>query len=364
MRFKKLLSMGIIGGIILSTSITSFATSFSDTDTHWSRFYVERLSEKKVINGYSNGLFKPDNSITREEVSTVLSKYIGTGKGSKGFKDITGRWSEDYITGLVEKGLVSGYPDGTFKPTNNITRAEFATIISKYLEVNNKVEKKATSNLTDISGWANESIKKVVESGYMSGYEDNTFRQNNNITRGEVATVIALIDGATKIEKINGTVVETQIEDILSDAFPDYLVTFHKGNFKNSNMAEGVGLKLWATDRDSFTKEKDNYVLEVKSDVVDNYTTKYFGEKLDHSSRWGLDSILPEGLGGMTSISSDGNGTYKYVVSEYISLNKKYKIDSIMKINDTEYLIKLTDNGNEYQILFENDLITEILLVE
>lgn len=366
MKFKKVIPSILITGLMFSSTITSFADSFTDTSKHWSRFYVERLSEEGVISGYGEGEFKPDNSITREEVSTILSKYIGAGKGSKSFKDIEGRWSQDYITGLLDKGLISGYPDGTFKPTNNITRAEFATMICNYLEQNNKLEKKNDIILTDIGGWAADSIRKVVESGYMSGYENGLFKPNNYITRAEVSTVIALIDGAYKTEDITDSNIISDIENLISDAFPDYLQGSYSENSKEIDIIESVGKKLWATSKDSFGKDENGvYTLKTSSDSIDEYTMKYFNKKFDHSSSYGIDYSLLEGKGGILQIKADGSGNYVFNVVEYNSLNKKYKLNSIKKVDTNKYLCTLKDNGIDYQIIVESNngvyTISEIL---
>ncbi len=104
------------------------------------------------------------------------------------FSDIGGHWAKKWIEGAVKLGFVSGYEDGTFKPDRTITRAEFSKLINNALHT----EKKATLSFSDVKQkeWFYGEIQKSVASGFFSGYENNTFRPNNPIKREEVAKVV------------------------------------------------------------------------------------------------------------------------------------------------------------------------------
>lgn len=204
MKFKKIMSLGIATCIFVSSlSTTTMAAGIKDIGNHWAKNYIQGLVEKKVINGYPDGTFKPENNITREEATTIVANYIGSEeikKEKESFSDVKKeRWSYTAIENLVEKKVINGYPDGTFKPVKDMTRAEFAAIINIYLKKNNKIEKKEDKKLKDIDKhWAKPMIEEVANSGYINGYPDGTFRPENNITRAEVATIIGMIDGIEK----------------------------------------------------------------------------------------------------------------------------------------------------------------------
>jgi len=104
------------------------------------------------------------------------------------FSDISGHWAESRIKEAVKIGFATGYKNGTFKPNATITRAEFATLLNNAMKNQNT----ATINLKDVkeNDWFYNQIQKAVAVGFFSGYEDNTFRPNNPITRQEVAKVI------------------------------------------------------------------------------------------------------------------------------------------------------------------------------
>ena len=92
------------------------------------------------------------------------------------------------VSTLDNGDIVKGYPDGTFKPNGKITRAEFASIAVRF---DTSATGEVSVPFTDISGhWAEDNIKKAYELGYISGYPDGTFRPNEPITRAEVASLI------------------------------------------------------------------------------------------------------------------------------------------------------------------------------
>jgi len=123
-----------------------------------------------------------------EEVTETKSVTAET-KSLTSFSDIEGHWAKNWIEKAVKLGFVSGYEDGTFKPDRTITRAEFSKLINNALHT----EKKADLSFSDVNNkeWFYAEIQKSVASGFFSGYENNTFRPNNPIKREEVAKVVS-----------------------------------------------------------------------------------------------------------------------------------------------------------------------------
>lgn len=113
----------------------------------------------------------------------------GNTRASYTFSDIEGHWAKNWINQAVELGFVSGYQDGTFKPDRTITRAEFSKLLNSAMHIENT----ARLNFSDVSSsdWFYNEVQKSVASGFFSGYEDNTFRPNNPIKREEVAKVVS-----------------------------------------------------------------------------------------------------------------------------------------------------------------------------
>jgi parallel beta-helix repeat protein len=109
-----------------------------------------------------------------------------------GLTDIQGHWAEGFIKGLVDKGYISGFPDGTFKPEDPITRAQYAAVISRAFEL---PRKRPAVTFVDVLGgfWALPFIQEATQMGFISGFPDNSFRPNQNLTR--VQAIVSLVDG-------------------------------------------------------------------------------------------------------------------------------------------------------------------------
>ena len=152
--------------------------------------HLERHEE--YIAGYPDGTVRPDGKITRAEVAAIFARL--TEKHTLAefvarFTDVKSTdWFADSIMKLSGKDIITGYPDGTFKPNKSITRAEFATIVSKYI----KNPKVANETFKDVpmNHWAKDAIAKVKAEGWISGYNDGTFRPDAPITRAEAVSIV------------------------------------------------------------------------------------------------------------------------------------------------------------------------------
>lgn len=155
---------------------------------------LEKVDHFAYIMGYPEGSIKPLNNITREEVAMIFYRLLtdesrnNLQSDANEFKDMAAdRWSNRAVSTLYKAGIITGYPDGTFKPLEPITRAEFATIASKF----DKLEPVIESLLTDIENhWAQVYINSSKIKGWIKGYEDNTFKPDQAITRAEAITLI------------------------------------------------------------------------------------------------------------------------------------------------------------------------------
>lgn len=157
---------------------------------------IEVLNKEIHFNyviGYTDGTIRPSNDISRAEVATIFFRLLTdeareqytTTAGD--FTDVkAGMWCNRAIATLTNMGIIKGYTDGSFQPNKSITRAELATIIARFakLDVN-------TKTFSDINGhWAQKNIELAAGNGWINGYEDGTFRPNNNITRAETFAMI------------------------------------------------------------------------------------------------------------------------------------------------------------------------------
>ncbi|MDY3031518.1 MAG: S-layer homology domain-containing protein [Clostridia bacterium] len=167
---------------------------------------AELNSEDHVayIIGYPEGDVRPENNISREEVATIFYRLLTDEARAKSFTKTNNlsdvdedRWSNNAISTLANSGYIEGYEDGTFRPANHITRAEFVTIVARFYET--VVAKDA--GFTDVSGhWAEDYINRAVYYRLLSGYDDGTFKPDNLIKRDEAMTIVNSILNR-KVEK-------------------------------------------------------------------------------------------------------------------------------------------------------------------
>ena len=145
------------------------------------------------IVGYPDGTVQPSGQITRAEATTIFfrlltdeSREANLTKTNRYTDVAAGAWYNTAISTMTRAGIVDGYPDGTFRPDAPITRAEMSKIISLFAELDKK-----TDRFSDIAGhWAEKYIKLAAGNGWIEGYPDGTFLPQRNITRAETATMI------------------------------------------------------------------------------------------------------------------------------------------------------------------------------
>lgn len=177
----------MVSSLILGLA-TAAPKSFSDVQTdHWAKEEIDYLIEKKVINGYPNGKFGPEDPIKRIDAATMMVRALGldtSNPKNPNFKDVKrGTDRFEVIATVVEEGIFGGV-DGYFYPNKTLTRAELAAIVNRAF----KLEKKTTkSTFKDVPSkhWAYADIQALVAHGITTGYPDNTFKPNQPIKRAE-----------------------------------------------------------------------------------------------------------------------------------------------------------------------------------
>ena len=150
------------------------------------------------IKGYPDGTVRPDGRITRAEVATILDRLMKDqvkarfdSKPTVNFSDVSsGAWYYDAVQMCAKAGIVAGYPDGSFKPDQAVTRAEFFKMVA--MLYSDTLNTPITGGIfKDINGhWAEKYIERAATLGWIAGYSDGTFRPSNYITRAEAMTMI------------------------------------------------------------------------------------------------------------------------------------------------------------------------------
>ena len=197
------------------------------------------------INGYPDGSVQPEGDITREEITSILYRitnhqyekpFVATGDV---FPDVlVGRWSTHDIEYMADKNIVYGYPDGEFKPTRNLSRAEFAALIFRFTGIEKANIKNPFTDF-DESHWAYDEILALTSSGLIEGYPDKSYKPENNITRAEVMTVINKLLGRKPLESYVKSLEFNPYNDLYEDKW--YYVTVLEATITHNYWLDNKG---------------------------------------------------------------------------------------------------------------------------
>lgn len=163
----------------------------TDISGNWAEPNITTLVHLGVIKGYPDGAFKPENTITRAEFVTILVKAFKLGNdNTKIYADTQNHWAREFISSAAAAGVITGVNDSQFAPDIPITREQMAVMIIRAARLNNNSSGKVFSDSAEISSWALSAIAIASSNNIISGYPDNTFKPRGNATRAEAATVI------------------------------------------------------------------------------------------------------------------------------------------------------------------------------
>lgn len=193
--------------IKVSSSSSSTSTQFpgiiitpvklNDIDGHWAEDAIIALVEDNIINGYTDGSFKPEWGITRAEFTKLLVCCLDLDSEIVDitYDDTINHWAKNYIAIGTKYGLVNGVGDNLFSPDTIVTREQMALILYRIAGKPSTTPSGYADRITGVSDWALDGVDYVSNVGFMKGFEDNTFRGKESTTRAQAATVLKrLID--------------------------------------------------------------------------------------------------------------------------------------------------------------------------
>lgn len=167
----------------------------TDIQGHWARESIEKMINQKVISGYSDGRFLPDKWISRAEFCTILVKYLAVENGFEqpmaSFTDTEHHWAKSYIEAAHKAGIVQGYNARTFGPDDPVTREQMTVMLGKAFNIQASDVALTFSDNEKIALWAYPYVAAAVHDKLISGYPDGSFRPQGNTTRAEAVTVLA-----------------------------------------------------------------------------------------------------------------------------------------------------------------------------
>lgn len=169
---------------------TETKNEFSDIHNHWSKENVKRAVDLGFVNGKSENEFSPDTNITRAEFATIIVRVLKLEMKKSDFIDISSDfWYNEYIGAVSSAGYMNG-ADGMFRPDDNITREEMCKVITNITGISEEIKEADFSDYENISDWAKQAVSKAYELGIVNGRNDGNFSPKDNSTRAEAVSVI------------------------------------------------------------------------------------------------------------------------------------------------------------------------------
>ena len=188
---------------VFELTVPTYSTSsklYSDMSAdNWATPYVMNLSDRNIFKGYEDGTFRPDISISRQEIAVALVRAMGleadaemASNNATGFADDAeiADWARGYVNMAVSKNLFTGYDDGEFKPTRTISRQELVTVVMRLSGDTETSTAMSYSDVGDIQDYAREYVGRATNLKIVGGYPDNTFQPFNDVTRAEAAKIL------------------------------------------------------------------------------------------------------------------------------------------------------------------------------
>jgi hypothetical protein len=199
------------------TAVRVDREQFADVPaSHWAAEDIQLLANKLIVSGVSETEFQPTRAITRAEFAALVVRSLGLATGdeaaapageegaeeAKSFSDVVGSaWYADAVMAASEAGLIAGYPDGTFRPNQTITRAELASLVVRALNYAGNDSELTAAEQADILGefkdvdqvgtWARAELAVAVQAGIVLGVGADTLAPNKTATRAEATAMLA-----------------------------------------------------------------------------------------------------------------------------------------------------------------------------
>ncbi len=314
---KKVLSLMLMLAVVLSSMVVMAAPSFTDMDTnHWAMPSVEKLVNEGTIRGYEDGSFRPDNTVTRAEFVKMIGK--GNEKREEDFDDVTeSHWGYEYI---IYSGL-----EGTgnnFEPDRAITRGETVELL--WTRAGGKTGIKAPEFVKEQLAYAKNAVSWIYSTGVMIGNDGYDLRLSDTLTRAEAAALI--------IKSRTSTSVRNTVDLISADILKN---TYNASNAFDSAYAADKAITYGEMSRAALRYATDSY--------YPTYNTYYSEVPFEHEYArdffimcnlvLGKDKITPENIDKPVTIS-DAQKMLIVAVSRRVRGNFKY--DVVLYNNDSD----------------------------
>lgn len=190
---KMVLTLSLVILMLISSISPMYAVQMNDVDNSWAKDTINQWVEKGFISGYGDGTFKPDTKISRAEFISMVNKSMAYKElADIGYKDVSSTdWFYKDVQIAQKAGYINGHSADKFAPNSPITREEATAIIVRIKKLADNTEALSTfADNNKISDWAKGAVGAAAEVEYVKGYADNTFKAKNNLTRAEAVYML------------------------------------------------------------------------------------------------------------------------------------------------------------------------------
>mgnify|MGYP002515636491 CR=1 FL=1 len=243
---QRLLPLAMLAAMLLSA--VPAAAAFRDTAGHWAAETLSAWQDEGLIDGYGDGSFRPDGTMTRAEFAKLVNRTMGfTAESEISFSDVTER---DWFYAEVAKAAAAGYAQGSggaFRPNQAVTRAEAAAMLARAAGLAaNEERADAFADAASIPAWAKGSVGAAAEAGYMNGYPNGAFGALDPITRAEAVVTLDRVRASrqeTVIEKAGTTLENETISGdlVIAESVGEGNVTLKNVTVRGSVTVRGGG---------------------------------------------------------------------------------------------------------------------------
>lgn len=176
-------------------TVISDPAEFADISGHWAEASIKQAASTGIVTGYPDGTFKPGKTVTRAEFAVMLVNMLGIKKPGAELTFIDsssiGAWAQNAVAQVVQLGMMKGYENGAFRPDAEITRAEIAVTITNAVgQISKDTPEAGFADDSEIPDWAKGSAEFLKQTGILQGKDGNRFAPQEAATRAEAVTVL------------------------------------------------------------------------------------------------------------------------------------------------------------------------------
>ncbi len=342
--YRKFLATSVAAAMVATVAAPMASAAdqkFSDVSNQWFAEHVDYLVAKNVLDGFSDGTFRPGHDVTRAQAAKMIVESLGLELPttvSLSFPDTKNDvWYSPYVAVLVEKGILQGKPNGNFDPNGKITRAELAKIVVEAYDL--KKDESAIINLTDVvaGSWYEGYVNTLYSLGVVGGKSAGKFVPGDNVTRAEAAAFLHRTEVEEKRLEVAKSVLA--VRDVTITNAKDLVVSFNKAV-------------------DTLTAEhKGNYEVKINNDATTEYSLT-----VDEKDPTKVHLVLADG-------KSLSNGAFVTVTVKKDVLDKDLKalpadVTKIVTFADTSAPVieKIEVEGENLKVTF-NEYVSNVDLV-